>query len=90
MVVQFIKLILYKFNFNFINIGVSLTKEQRRAKLLECKTGEDFHALYELVFGEIVPETLTRNPNEELDMIISAIYENKKIKGVTLPDDYII
>tara|TARA_R100001443_G_scaffold55449_1_gene66654 strand:- start:164 stop:322 length:159 start_codon:yes stop_codon:yes gene_type:complete len=50
-----------------------LTEEQRRTKLLECETGKDFHSLYELVFGEEVPETETRNPNEELDMIISAI-----------------
>jgi|TARA_R100000655_G_scaffold48516_1_gene85951 hypothetical protein len=67
-----------------------LTEEQRRTKLLECETGKDFHSLYELVFGEEVPETETRNPNEELDMIISAIYDNKKIDGVILPKDYLI
>ncbi len=64
-----------------------LTEEQRRTKLLECETGKDFHSLYELVFGEEVPETETRNPNEELDMIISAIYDNKKIDGVILLKD---
>jgi len=69
---------------------MSLTEEQRRTKLLECETGKDFHSLYELVFGEEVPETETRNPNEELDMIISAIYDNKKIDGVILPKDYLI
>jgi|TARA_R100000750_G_scaffold13271_1_gene8506 hypothetical protein len=66
---------------------MSLTEEQRRTKLLECETGKDFHSLYELVFGEEVPETETRNPNEELDMIISAIYDNKKIDGVILLKD---
>ena len=49
---------------------MSLTTEKRREKLLECETGKDFHSLYELVFGEIVPETVTRNPNEELENII--------------------
>ena len=63
---------------------MSLTEEQRRTKLLECETGKDFHSLYELVFGEEVPETETRNPNEELDMIIHSIYDNKKIDGVIL------
>ena len=66
---------------------MSLTEEQRRTKLLECETGKDFHSLYELIFGEEVPETETRNPNEELDMIISAIYDNKKIDGVILLKD---
>jgi|TARA_Y100000310_G_scaffold112217_1_gene110718 hypothetical protein len=66
---------------------MSLTEEQRRTKLLECETGKDFHSLYELVFGEEVPETETRNPNEELGMIISAIYDNKKIDGVILLKD---
>jgi len=69
---------------------MSLTTEKRREKLLECETGKDFHSLYELVFGEIVPETVTRNPNEELENIIFAIHNNKKIKGVVLPKDYLI
>tara|TARA_R110000824_G_scaffold6017_4_gene27685 strand:+ start:2512 stop:2721 length:210 start_codon:yes stop_codon:yes gene_type:complete len=69
---------------------MSLTTEKIREKLLECETGKDFHSLYELVFGEIVPETVTRNPNEELENIIFAIYNNKKIKGVVLPKDYLI
>ena len=67
-----------------------LTEEKRRNKLLECKTGKDFHSLYEFVFGEEVPEMNIRNPNEELDIIISAIYDNKKIEGVILPKDYVI
>jgi hypothetical protein len=67
---------------------MSLTTKERREKLLECETGKDFHSLYELVFGEIVPETVTRNPNEELENIIFAIYDNKKIEGVILPNDY--
>ena len=67
---------------------MTLTTEERREKLLECETGKDFHSLYELVFGEIVPETQTRDPNEELEIIIFAIYDNKKIEGVTLPNDY--
>ena len=67
---------------------MSLTTKERRMKLLECQTGQDFFELYLLVFKEEVPETNTRNPNEELDNIMNAIYDNKKIKGVILPNNY--
>ncbi|BAQ91917.1 hypothetical protein [uncultured Mediterranean phage uvMED] len=67
---------------------MSLTTKERRMKLLECQTGQDFFQLYLLVFKEEVPETNTRNPNEELDNIMNAIYDNKKIEGVILPNNY--
>tara|TARA_R100000951_G_scaffold76287_1_gene64380 strand:- start:73 stop:282 length:210 start_codon:yes stop_codon:yes gene_type:complete len=67
---------------------MSLTTKERRIKLLECQTGQDFFQLYLLVFKEEVPETNTRNPNEELDNIMNAIYDNKKIEGVILSNDY--
>ena len=38
-----------------------------------------FHNLYEIVFKEEVPEQFKRDPNEILDDIINAIYDNKKI-----------
>ena len=67
---------------------MSLTEEQRRTKLLECETGKDFHSLYELVFGEEVPETETRNPNEELDMILKHCFDFNPPPPGTLPLDY--
>ena len=70
------------------NTRMSLTKEQRRTKLLKCKTLEDFHNLYLIVFKEEVPETTILNAMEEIDVIANAIYDNKKIKGITLQDDY--
>jgi len=66
---------------------MKLTNEERLIKLSECETSKDFHSLYELVFGEEVPETITRDPNESLENIIDAIYSNTKIKGVDLPKD---
>lgn len=66
---------------------MNLTNEERLIKLSECETSKDFHSLYELNFGEEAPETITRDPNESLEAIIDAIYNNKKIKGVDLPKD---
>ena len=67
---------------------MKLTNEERRLRLGECETSEDFHNLYEIVFQEEVPEQFKRNPNDTLDDIINAIYDNKKIEAVTLPNDY--
>lgn len=67
---------------------MSLTKEQRRTKLLKCRTLEDFHNLYFIIFKEEVPETTILNAMKEIDVIANAIYDNKKIKGITLQDDY--
>ena len=66
---------------------MQITKEQRLSRLAECETSADFHNLYEIVFKEEVPEQFKRDPNEILDDIINAIYDNKKIIGVDLPDN---
>lgn len=66
---------------------MKLTNDERLIKLSECETSKDFHSLYELNFGEEVPETMTRDPNESLEDIIDAIYTNTKIKSVDLPKD---
>ena len=66
---------------------MKLTNEERRLRLGECETSEDFHNLYEIVFHEEGPEQFKRNPNDTLDDIINAIYDNKKIIGVDLPED---
>ena len=67
-----------------------LTEEQRLSKLAECETSSDYYSLYELVFGEEVPETFKIDPNEILEDIIDAIFENKKIEGVDLPEEVLI
>ena len=69
---------------------MQITKEQRLSRLAECETSADFHNLYEIVFKEEVPEQFKRDPNEILDDIINAIYDNKKIIGVDLPDNTLI
>lgn len=69
---------------------MKLTKEEIETRLLEARTSKDFYNLYEIVFGEKVPETETRDPNEELEMIINAIDTNEKIKGIELPKNYLI
>jgi len=66
---------------------MKLTNDERRSRLAECETSADFHNLYEIVFKEEVPEQFKRDPNEILDDIINAIYDNKKIIGVDLPDN---
>ena len=69
---------------------MKLTNDERRSRLAECETSADFYNLYEIVFKEEVPEQFKRNPNEILDDIINAIYDNKKIIGVNLPEDTLI
>jgi len=66
---------------------MNLTQEQKLIKLSECETSNDYHGLYELIFAEEVPETNTSNPNEDLENIIDAIYDNKKMKSMNLPKD---
>ena len=65
-----------------------MTKKERQEKLLECETLEDFNNLYLLIFKEEVPETTILNAMEEIDVVANAIYDNKKIKGVILSNDY--
>ena len=55
---------------------MALTEKQRRQKLLEVRTGEEFHDLYVEVFGEEFPETVTRNPNDDIDMNVQKIDTN--------------
>lgn len=58
--------------------------EQRRKELLKCKSAKDFEDLYNKVFKEEVPETQTRDPQELIENIANAIYNNEKIKEVPL------
>ena len=69
---------------------MKLKTEEIQKRLLECESSQDFYNLYELVFGEEVPETQQRDPNELLEDIIYAISDNKKINAVILPKDVLI
>ena len=62
-----------------------LTEKERRQKLLDVKSNEGFYDLYKEVFKEEVPETQTRNPNEE--NIMNAIYNNEKLIAKPLAKD---
>jgi len=64
---------------------MELTLEEKKQKLAECSTGQDFFDLYTLIFKEPVPETGNVNFNDELDIVINAIIDNKKIPKEKLP-----
>jgi hypothetical protein len=65
---------------------MSLTIEEKQEKLAECETSSDFYNLYTLIFKEEVPRTGLRSGNDEIDSIIDAIIDNKKIEEVKNPD----
>jgi|TARA_A100001201_G_scaffold134882_1_gene122820 hypothetical protein len=65
---------------------MSLTIEEKQEKLAECETSRDFYNLYTLIFKEEVPRTGLRSGNDEIDLIIDAIIDNKKIEEVKNPD----
>lgn len=58
--------------------------EQIKQELLKCNSTKDFEDLYYKVFKEEVPETQTRDPNEEIENIANAIFNNVKLKEVPL------
>jgi hypothetical protein len=64
-----------------------LTREQRLKKLLDVKSNKGFYDLYKEIFDEEVPETQTRNPNEEIENICNAIYNNEKLIAKPLAKD---
>ena len=64
-----------------------LTEKERRQKLLDVKSNEGFYDLYKEVFKEEVPETQTRNPNEAMENICNAIYNNQKLIAEPLAKD---
>ena len=64
---------------------MALTEKQRIDKLSKVQTGKEYHDLYEEVFGEEYPETVTRDPNDDIDRIAQAIFDNVPVKEVVLP-----
>ena len=64
-----------------------LTEKERRQKLLDVKSNKGFYDLYKEVFKEEVPETQTRSPNEEIENIMNAIYNNEKLIAKPLAKD---
>lgn len=66
---------------------MTLSKKERLDKLKKAETGKDYHNLYEEVFGEEYPETVTRDPNEDIENMVQAIYDNIPVQKVVLPSD---
>ena len=66
---------------------MALTKKERLKKLSLAETGKDYHDLCVEVFGEEYPETVTRNPNEDIENLIQAIFDNIPVEKVNLPKD---
>ena len=66
---------------------MALTKKERLKKLSLAETGKDYHDLYVEVFGQEYPETVTRNPNEDIENLIQAIFDNIPVEKVNLPKD---
>ena len=66
---------------------MTLSKKERLDKLKKAETGKDYHNLYEEVFGEEYPETVTRDPNEDIENMVQAIYDNVAVQKVVLPSD---
>ena len=66
---------------------MALTKKERLKKLSLAETGKDYHDLYVEVFGEEYPETVTRNPNVDIENLIQAIFDNIPVEKVNLPKD---
>ena len=66
---------------------MALTKKERLKKLSLAETGKDYHDLYVEVFGKEYPETVTRNPNEDIENLIQAIFDNIPVEKVNLPKD---
>lgn len=65
---------------------MALTRDQLQIKLAECQESEDFYNLYLLNFGEEVPKQYVSNAGDEIDLIIDALIDNKKIEKKELPE----
>ena len=66
---------------------MTLSKKERLDKLKKAETGKDYHNLYKEVFGEEYPETVTRDPNEDIENMVQEIYDNIAVQKVVLPSD---
>ena len=66
---------------------MTLSKKERLDKLKKAETGKDYYNLYKEVFGEEYPETVTRDPNEVIENMVQAIYDNIAVQKVVLPSD---
>ena len=64
---------------------MALTTKERRQKLLDVRSGKEFHDLYVEVFGTEYPETITRDPNDDIENMAQAIYDNIPVDEVVLP-----
>ena len=66
---------------------MALTQDERQEKLLAITTNKGYYDLYEEIYDEEVPVMMTLDGNEKTEIIINAIFDNEKIKGVKLEDD---
>tara|TARA_B100000886_G_scaffold336292_1_gene294767 strand:- start:11919 stop:12128 length:210 start_codon:yes stop_codon:yes gene_type:complete len=66
---------------------MALTKKERLEKLDLAETGKEYHDLYKEVFGVEYPETVTRNPNDDIENLVQAIFDNVPVEKVNLPKD---
>ncbi len=57
-----------------------MTSEQRQKRLQNITTTKGFYDLYEEVFGEEVPPVYILDGNKKTEMIVNAIFDNKKIE----------
>jgi len=66
---------------------MKLSRTQRINELKKAETGKDYFDLYKKIFGQEYPETVTRDPNEDIENIVQAIYDNIPVQKVELPND---
>ena len=67
---------------------MTLTLQEKQQKLSECETSNDFYNLYTIIFKEEVPHTGLKSGDDEFDLVIEAIIENKKIEAVKIDDRF--
>jgi|TARA_Y100001937_G_scaffold106060_1_gene147405 hypothetical protein len=65
---------------------MTLTTDQIQIKLAECQESSDFYNLYLLHFGEEVPKQYTQSVGDEVEIIIDALIDNKKLSKEKLPE----
>ena len=64
---------------------MALSEKERLDKLEKAETGKDYHDLYVEVFGVEYPETVTRDPNDDIENLVQAIFDNIPVEEVVLP-----
>lgn len=72
----------------YYELIMTLSLAEKQERLAECKTSSDFYNLYALIFKEEVPHTGLKSGDDEVDLIINAIIENKKIEGVKIKEGF--